>query len=224
LTEGRGGSLGHLPLGADPRRFPRLCAICDADASARAGLRLRDAAAALLDGGARFIQLRGKGLSSAALLAEAQTLVRAAEPFGATIIVNDRGDVARLAGAHGVHLGQTDLSPAAVRPIVGDAAIIGLSTHTDTQVMAAAAEPVDYVAIGPVFGTATKATGYAPVGLDAVRRASRCGKPVVAIGGITVETAAAVIAAGAASVAVIGDLLATGSVARRVRDFLEVLQ
>jgi thiamine-phosphate pyrophosphorylase len=128
-----------------------------------------------------------------------------------------------LSGADGVHLGQDDLAPSAARPIVGDAAIIGRSTHTETELDAAAKEPVDYVAIGPVFGTATKATGHDAVGLEMVRRATRTGRPVVAIGGITLDTAASVIAAGAASVAVISDLLATGDPESRVRAYVERL-
>ena len=100
--------------------------------------------------------------------------------------------------------------------------MIGRSTHTDAQLEAAANEPVDYIAIGPVFGTATKATGYDAVGLAMVRRATAYGRPVVAIGGITLETAPAAIGAGAASVAVIGDLL-RGDPASRVRAFVQQL-
>ena len=145
----------------------------------------------------------------------------------AIVIINDRADLARLAGADGVHVGQQDLGPRAVRAIVGDAMMIGLSTHTMTQVDAAVAEPVDYVAIGPVFGTTTKATGYDAVGLETVREAARRagarGLPLVAIGGITFENVGSVIEAGAASVAVIGDLLATGDPEQRIREFLRRL-
>lgn len=143
------------------------------------------------------------------------------------VIVNDRADIARLAGADGVHVGQTDLSPADVRRIVGDSAIVGLSTHTREQVDRALQEPVSYVAVGPIYGTATKDTGLAPVGLDLVRYAAAGGaagvtRPVVAIGGITLERGAAVIGAGAASVAMIGDLVA-GDPAARVRTCLQRL-
>lgn len=129
-----------------------------------------------------------------------------------------------MAGAAGVHVGQEDLAPAAARAIVGDTAIVGRSTHTEQQVDAARQEPIDYLAIGPVFGTATKATGYDAVGLDMVRRATRAGRPVVAIGGVTLDNAASVIAAGAASVAVISDLVSGGDPQRRVRDFLARLE
>ncbi len=143
------------------------------------------------------------------------------------MIVNDRADIARLSGASGVHVGQDDLPPSAVRRLLGDRAIVGLSTHTPAQIAAAIAEPVDYVAIGPVYGTRTKDTGYDAVGLEMVRAAADAagprGLPVVAIGGITLERAPAVIAAGAASVAVITDLLIDGDPARRARAFVDRL-
>jgi thiamine-phosphate pyrophosphorylase len=154
------------------------------------------------------------------LLRTARAIVALAHSAGATVIINDRADIARLAGADGVHLGQDDLPPAAARRIVGDEAIIGWSTHAITQLEAAAKQPVDYVAIGPVFGTSTKNTGYEPVGLEMVRRAGATGRPVVAIGGITLETAASVIEAGAASVAIIGDLLAGSNPEERTRAFV----
>ncbi len=130
-----------------------------------------------------------------------------------------------MSGAAGVHIGQDDLAPLAVRQILGPGAIVGYSTHTTAQIEAASTEPVTYIAIGPVFGTTTKATGYEPVGLDLVSGAVRVsrGLPVVAIGGITLETAPAVIEAGASSIAVIADLLVTGDPARRVRAFLDAL-
>jgi thiamine-phosphate pyrophosphorylase len=145
----------------------------------------------------------------------------------ATVIVNDRADVARLAGADGVHVGQDDLTPTDVREMVGHAALIGLSTHTPEQIVAAVREPVQYLAIGPVFGTHTKDTGYAAVGLEAVRRAAdiaqRAHLPVVAIGGITLERAPEVLKAGAASVAVISDILVGNDPVARTRAFLERL-
>jgi thiamine-phosphate pyrophosphorylase len=124
-------------------------------------------------------------------------------------------------------VGQEDLAPRAVRTVVGDDAVVGLSTHTVEQLERALDEPVSYVAIGPVFGTATKETGYEAIGLervaDASRRAAARGLPLVAIGGITVHNARAVVDAGAAAVAVIGDLLATGDPEARVRAYLERL-
>jgi thiamine-phosphate pyrophosphorylase len=148
-------------------------------------------------------------------------------PAGAQLIVNDRADVARLAGAAGVHLGQADLSPDAARRVVGPDRMVGLSTHTIAQLDAAVREPVDYVAIGPVFGTASKATGYDAIGLamveQAAARAHARGLHVVAIGGITLERAADVVRAGADAVAVISDLLRTGDPRARVREYLERL-
>jgi thiamine-phosphate pyrophosphorylase len=169
--------------------------------------------------------LRAKHLSSAELLDHAERLVHAAGAYGASVIVNDRVDVALLAGAAGAHVGQEDLPPAAARRLLGPNSVIGYSTHTPAQIEAAVHEPVTYIAIGPVFGTATKATGYEPVGLDRVREAARIAsdRPVVAIGGITLETAPHVIAAGASSVAVIGDLLTHGDPAARVAAFCRVL-
>jgi thiamine-phosphate pyrophosphorylase len=189
----------------------------------RAGWPLVDFAAACLSGGARFLQVRGKDLASGALLDAARRIVALARPSGAIVIVNDRADVAKLAAADGVHLGQDDLSPAAARALLGPDAIIGRSTHTPAQLDAASREPIDYVAIGPIFGSATKATGYDAVGVEMVRRATAIGRPVVAIGGITLENAVAVIEAGAAAVAVIGDLLATRDPEERVRAFGERL-
>ena len=166
-------------------------------------------------------------MSGDALLATASAVVQLAHRHQARLVVNDRADIARLAEADGVHIGQEDLPPAAVRALVGDAAIVGLSTHTMEQVDRAVLEPVTYVAIGPVFGTATKATGYEPIGLGmvraAARRAAARGLPLVAIGGITLENAASVLDAGAASVAVISDLLATGDPEARARAFVDRL-
>jgi len=206
--------------------FP-LCAIIDTQAAAGAGWPPIDLARAFLEGGARFLQVRAKTLPSGTFLELAAAIADEAHSAGAMLIVNDRADVARLAGADGVHVGQDDLSPQAVRAIAGDAAVVGFSTHTVQQLEQALESPVSYVAVGPVFVTATKTTGYDAIGLETVRvaagLASLGGKPLVAIGGITLETAASVIAAGAASVAVIGDLLAGGRPEARVRAYLERL-
>jgi thiamine-phosphate pyrophosphorylase len=177
-------------------------------------------AAAVLDGGATFLQLRAKAMGGAALLSAASEIASLAHARGARLVVNDRADIAKLAGADGVHLGQDDLEPRAARELLGDRALIGLSTHTHEQLERAVREPVDYVAIGPVFATSTKATGYDAVGLDMVAAAARYGRPLVAIGGITLATARAVLDAGAASVAVIGDLLA-GDPTSRTRAFIQ---
>ena len=153
----------------------------------------------------------------------AERVVPIARQRGGTVIVNDRADIAALSGADGVHVGQEDLSVEDARHVVGATAIVGLSTHTPAQVDAALATSATYVAVGPLFGTTTKETGYDARGLELVRYASGKGKPVVAIGGITLARAPEVIAAGAWSVAVITDLLATGDVEQRAREYLAAL-
>jgi thiamine-phosphate pyrophosphorylase len=207
--------------------FP-LNAIIDADVADAHGWDPVALARAYLAGGARFLQVRAKTAGSAWLLDTCEAIVAAARPAGAIVIVNDRADVARLAEAAGVHVGQTDLSPADVRTIVGPDAIVGLSTHSEAQVDAAQDQPASYIAVGPVFGTGTKETGMDPVGLELVRYAvarERTGgrRPVVAIGGITLERAADVLAAGASSAAVISDLFAGGDPEARVRAYVERL-
>jgi thiamine-phosphate pyrophosphorylase len=207
--------------------FPALCAILDAESAESAGWPILDLAAAYLRGGARFFQLRAKNTPGDRFLATASAVVQLARRHQALVVINDRADIARLSEADGVHVGQEDLSPAAVRRLVGEAAIVGLSTHTIEQMDRAVLEPVSYVAVGPVFGTATKATGYESVGLEMVReaahRARARGLPLVAIGGVTLETAPSVLDAGAASVAVISDLLATGDPEAQVRAYIERL-
>ena len=206
-------------------RGNRLHAIVDVDASRRARLHPLDVARAFLAGGARLLQLRAKALDSHAFLELADALVAAARPYDASVIINDRVDIALLAAAAGVHVGQDDLPPRAVRHLLGNERIVGFSTHTVAQIEAAVRQPVSYVAIGPVFGTTSKDTGYDPIGLELVATAAKLAGsiPVVAIGGITLENASSVISAGAASVAVIGDLLAAGDPERRVRAFLQSL-
>ena len=204
--------------------LPFLHAILDVDAAAAAGWPPLDLARAFFDGGATFIQVRAKRLASGPLLDLCDAVVHLAQPHGATVIVNDRVDLAKMSGAAGVHVGQEDLPPAAARALLGGEAIVGFSTHTVAQVEAALTEPISYVAVGPVFGTRTKDTGYDAVGLDLVAHAVSlaAGRPVVAIGGITVDNAASVLAVGATQVAVITDLL-TADPAARVRAYLERL-
>ena len=203
----------------------RLHAIVDVETAARAGWTAIDLAQAFLAGGATLIQLRAKTLPSGQFLDICDAVVARAESFGASIVVNDRADLALMSGAAGVHVGQGDLSPADARRLLGPKAIVGYSTHTIEQIDRAVREPASYIAVGPVFGTTTKDTGYAAVGLDLIRSAVARAqdRPVVAIGGVTLERAASVIAAGAAAVAVIGDLLSTGKPEERVRSYLEAL-
>lgn len=205
--------------------LPPLYAIVDAVQAARHGWSVPDLAAAYFDGGARLVQLRAPRAASGVLDGWCNAVVARAARYGASVIVNDRADVARLGGAAGVHLGQDDLPVEDVRAMLGRSGIVGLSTHTPDQVGDALARPVTYVAVGPVYATATKDTGRRPVGLELVRAAAvrAAATPVVAIGGITLERAAEVMAAGAGAVAVIGDLLAGGRPTARARAYVDRL-
>jgi len=195
------------------------------DAAAAAGWAPLDLAARFFEGGATLVQLRAKRLASGPLLDLSLALVALGRPYGAEVVVNDRVDVAVLSRAAGAHVGQDDLAPADARAQLGPDAILGVSTHDSSQFARAMQEPASYIAVGPVFGTRTKDTGYAPVGLELVRAARRLGPavPIVAIGGITLETAPSVLAAGATAVAVIGDLLGSGDPASRTRAYLQSL-
>jgi thiamine-phosphate pyrophosphorylase len=207
--------------------LPRLYPILDIDLCRERRLEPLAVLAAFLAGGATFLQLRDKSPSTAGRLALADAVVAQAHAAGARVVINDRADVARLSGADGVHVGQEDLTVDEARRILGPDAIVGLSTHDERQIEAAARTSATYVAVGPIYGTVTKETGYSARGLDLVRRAAgilrpgaeQAGKPVVAIGGITLERVREVLAAGADSIAVISDLLA-GDPAARVRQFL----
>jgi thiamine-phosphate pyrophosphorylase len=212
--------------------LPPLYAIVDEEIAARFGWTVPALARACLAGGAGLLQLRAKRVGSGTYLRLCDEVVGLAAETGATVIINDRADLARLSGAAGVHLGQDDLEPSAARDILGSEAVVGLSTHAMDQARGALAQPVDYLAIGPVFGSTTKDTGYPAVGLGVVSEVARLaegaetartGRPVVAIGGITLERAEAVLEAGAASVAVISDLLAGGNPEARVRAYVERL-
>ena len=203
-----------------------LHAIVDVDVAGRAGWTPLDLAHAYLDGGARLLQLRAKQLASGPFLDACDGLVRVAAAYGAAVIVNDRADLAVMAKAAGVHVGQEDLAPAEARRLVGPSRMVGCSTHTIPQIEAAILEPITYLAVGPVFGTTTKDTGYSSVGLELISTAARLAGsiPIVAIGGITLDTAESVLQAGASSVAVIGDLLAHNDPQRRVAAYLQRLE
>jgi len=219
--------------------LPRLYAILDFDTLTARGLEPAAVFDVWLDAGIRLIQLRAKSLGSGAMLAMADRLAERARAAGAIFIVNDRADIAAMAGADGVHVGQGDLTPTEVRNI-GDRDsfslalrdsrtendsrsrfVVGLSTHTLDQVRAGLDEPADYVAIGPVFPTVSKVHADPAIGMAMVTTAASCvgRRPLVAIGGITLETAPGVLGAGATSVAVISDLL-KGDLAGRARAFV----
>ena len=177
---------------------------------------------AFLRGGARLIQLRDKTPSSRDRLALADEAVARVHGAGGHLVVNDRADIARLSGAAGVHVGQDDLPVEEVREILGPDAIVGISTHDPQQIDSALQSSATYVAVGPIYGTATKDTGYSARGLALVQYAAARGKPVVAIGGITLDRAAEALAAGATSLAVISALLRDDP-AEMVRRFRRLL-
>ena len=208
-------------------KLPRLYPIADVATLANRGLELEAFVRELVAGGAEIVQLRDKAGAPQEVLRKAAAISAAVKATGCLPVMNDRVDLALLAGWQAVHLGHTDLPPEAAHAVfAGRALVVGVSTHNDAQVTAADAGPADYLAIGPVFSTATKADAEPPVGLAGVRRArALTHKPLVAIGGITRENAAAVVEAGADSVAVIGALLAEGEpVESVVRDFLRRLR
>ena len=178
----------------------------------------------LAAGGASLIQLREKHASPREFYQVALEAMIVAKRLGVQLVINDRVDIAIAVKADGVHLGQDDLPPGKVRMLLGEDRIIGSSTHTLDQALEADSAPVDYIAIGPVFPTSTKENPDAIVGAANIREIkSRISKPLVAIGGITLESARSVIDAGADSIAVISDLFATTDITERTRRFLESL-
>jgi thiamine-phosphate pyrophosphorylase len=204
--------------------LPKLYPITDMRLS---GLAHAAQIARLCDGGARFVQLREKHLAPREFYREAQAALAVARERGAQLIINDRADIALALQADGVHLGQDDLDPAAARRLLGENFIVGYSTHSIAQAIEAARLPVDYIAIGPIFATQTKENPDPIVGLEGLRRVRDSidsSIPLVAIGGITETTARAALDAGADSVALISALLAAPDlIARRTREFLEIL-
>jgi thiamine-phosphate pyrophosphorylase len=180
----------------------------------------------LCAGGATLVQLREKHLSPREFYTEAVEALRVARSFGASLLINDRVDLALALAAGGVHLGQSDLPPTAARAILGERAIIGFSTHTIEQAREAACLPVDYLAIGPIFETSSKENPDPLVGLEGLRsvRETVGGIPLVAIGGIRRENLRDVFAAGADSAAVISLLVSEASeIEARTREILTAL-
>jgi len=179
----------------------------------------------LADAGVELIQYRNKKASSRELLRVAQTLSALARSRNFRLVMNDRADIALLAGAGGVHVGQDDLPVEAARRVCGPACWVGVSTHNLEQLRAAVATSADYIAVGPVFSTESKANPDPVVGVELVRQArALTTKPLVAIGGITAERAAEVYAAGADSVAVISDLARAADLPARVREYLRAAE
>jgi thiamine-phosphate pyrophosphorylase len=199
--------------------FPPLYAILDPSLISTPILPLAEN---LAGAGVRLLQLRDKRASGGKMLAQSRELAAALGPRGVRFLVNDRPDVAVLAGS-GVHVGQDDLPAEDARRIVGPGAWVGVSTHNIEQFREASATSADYIAVGPIFPTASKENPDPVVGLALLREVrGLTSKPIVAIGGITVETAADVFRAGADSIAVIRDLLAAQDPAARAREYLAV--
>ncbi len=204
-------------------QLPRFYAILDP--SVRPEIPQLTLAQQLIDAGVRLIQLRSKEASSRDFLSQAVDLVRLARKHKVRIIINDRADVAWLSKAQGVHVGQTDLSVRQVRKILGPRKIVGISTHNEQQALAAQRTTASYLAYGPIFPTSTKSQPDRVVGLDGLRRIrTMVSKPLVAIGGITLENALEVIEAGADAVAVIADVLKAPDVMKRASEFIRILE
>jgi thiamine-phosphate pyrophosphorylase len=203
------------------RAFPKIYAILDTVSLTRRGIAVASAAGALLDAGIRIVQFRHKGHFSRAVFEEARIVARLCHSAGATLVVNDRADVARLLDA-GVHLGQDDLAPADARTVLGASRLLGYSTHNREQLAAGNLEPVDYLAIGPVFGTSSKENPDPVVGVEALAELRKLTpQPLVAIGGITLDNARQAFSTGIDSVAVIGGLLPEDGSANSLRILAE---
>ena len=202
-------------------KIPRVYPILDTASLAARAIDIETAAAALLEGGAGILQIRHKTHWTRGMWAAAQLVARLCREAGAMLVVNDRADFALLLGA-GLHVGQEDLPPRDARRLMGHEPLIGFSSHDARQLAAAGGEPVDYVALGPIFATGSKHNPDAVVGVEELARCRPLiEKPLVAIGGITLENAAEVLRAGADSLAVIAGMLPKEASARSLRERME---
>lgn len=177
-----------------------------------------------LEGGARWIQIREKEAASGRFLAEARVCAELARRKGALLFINDRPDIAWLAGAAGVHIGREDLPAGTIRGELSGRLRIGQSTHSAAEALRHHGD-VDYVAIGPILPSPTAKRGWKPLGPEVLHQLrGRLAVPLIAIGGIRLTTAASILEAGADGIAVISDLLQASSIRRRVREFLELIR
>ena len=200
--------------------LPRLYAILDASLFPEDDAFF-SAAQELAAGGVTLLQYRNKSSDARRMLAQAGELKQRLGD-SVRLIMNDRADLCLAAGFDGVHVGQDDLSPESARRVIGPNLMLGVSTHNPEQVVAADQTSADYIAIGPVFATSSKANPDPVIGLEGVRQARLLtGKPLVAIGGITRANCRAVVDAGADSVAVISDLIREPQ--KSVEEFLRIL-
>ena len=201
--------------------FPRFYPILDTGAAARAGLDLAKSAEALLDAGIGILQLRHKDHFDRKMFETAREVAAACREAGALFVINDRADMAVLLDA-ALHIGQDDLPAPESRALIGAGRVLGLSTHNEAQLLASNDDPVDYIAIGPLFQTGSKRNPDAVVGVEELARLRPLtGRPVVAIGGINRENFGSVLQAGADSIAVIGDLFAPGGTLKSLRERAE---
>lgn len=199
-----------------------LCVITDRKVAG--GLSHREVAERALRGGASILQLRDKEASLRELLSEAFALAQLCRQYGATFIVNDRLDLALASGADGVHLGQDDLPAQAARRLL-PGKLLGVSTHSSEQALRAEEDGADYIGVGPIFPTATKETGYRPLGLEGLRKIREAVKiPILAIGGIDFENAPLVIRAGADGVAVISAVVGAPDIAQAAHRLREIVR
>jgi thiamine-phosphate pyrophosphorylase len=202
--------------------FPALYAILDAALTAEP---LISVAHKLVSSGVRLVQLRAKRSPARMIYADSRELVEHLSHLGVRVIINDRPDIAAIAGAGGVHVGQEDLPVEEARKICGNICWVGVSTHSIAQLRAADLTSADYITVGPVFPTLTKDNPDPVIGMDFLRRArTMTRKPLVAIGGITVESAGEVFRAGADSVAVIRDLMAAPDPSARATEYLRIAE
>ncbi|MGB2673157.1 MAG: thiamine phosphate synthase [Candidatus Acidiferrum sp.] len=202
--------------------LPRLYVILDASLITTSE---RDCALGLAEAGVRLLQYRNKSAPAKQFLQSSRELAQMLCPRGVSFFVNDRPDVAHLAGASGVHVGQEDLDVEQSRGIVGREKLVGVSTHNLEQFERAASSSADYIAVGPVFATSSKTNPDPVVGLDFLRSVrALTDKPIVAIGGITLDRAAVAIGAGADSVAVISGILHAPDPGERAKQYLNTLE
>ena len=201
--------------------LPRLYVILDA---ALLTVPETDCAQELATAGVRLLQYRNKRASARELFETSKKLLLLLSPLGVSLVVNDRPDVAAVAGANGVHVGQEDLGVEEVRRVGGGEKLVGVSTHNLEQFERAAASSVDYIAVGPIFTTGTKSNLDPVVGTQFIREVRPLtDKPIVAIGGITLQRAPEIIESGADSVAVISDILRAPEPAARARQYIDLL-
>jgi thiamine-phosphate pyrophosphorylase len=202
--------------------MPRLYVILDAGFLTGS---IEDTTQKLIEAGVLALQYRNKKGPARDALADACKVAAMVLSRGASLFVNDRPDIACLSGASGVHVGQDDLGVAQARAMIGATGWVGVSTHNEAQFRAAVETSADYIAVGPVFGTRTKENPDPVVGTELIRRVrALTNKPIVAIGGVTMERAVEVIEAGADSVAVISDILRAEDPTQRAKDFVRRLE